>query len=177
MKSISACNFYPLQFIICLYSFFTSTLLVLIIFSYLVSSYTHYLPVLVIFLYLLSSCTSYILVLFIILYLLSVSTIYLLVLVICLAHDWGRALGWLKTSLDKGPVCLYICLSVYLPICISANLPIYLTAYLPIYISAYLSICHRKRTSLSEALPYRCNSYISQVPQKENFSFCDTSHS
>ena len=35
--------------------------------------------------------------------------------------------------------------------------------------------CHRMRNLLSVALLYRGNSYASQVPQKENFSFCDTS--
>ena len=34
-----------------------------------------------------------------------------------------------------------------------------------------------QRTSLSVALPYRGNAYVSQVPQKENFLFYDTSRS
>ena len=34
--------------------------------------------------------------------------------------------------------------------------------------------CHRTRSSLSVALPFKGNSYVSQVPLKENFSFCDT---
>ena len=37
--------------------------------------------------------------------------------------------------------------------------------------------CHGTGSSRSVVLPYRGNSFISQAPQKENFSFCDTSRS
>ena len=34
--------------------------------------------------------------------------------------------------------------------------------------------CHGTKSYISVTLPYRFNSYVSQVSQKEKFSFCDT---
>ena len=34
--------------------------------------------------------------------------------------------------------------------------------------------CHRTKSSFSVTLIYRCNSYVSQVSQKESLHFCDT---
>ena len=33
--------------------------------------------------------------------------------------------------------------------------------------------CHRTKSFLSGTPPYRCNSYVSQVSQKDKFSFCN----
>ena len=35
--------------------------------------------------------------------------------------------------------------------------------------------CNRQKSFLSVTLPYRCNSYVSQVSQKGKIKFCDTS--
>ena len=77
----------------------------------------------------------------------------------------------------KSPIYITVCTSLYRKNRLVLYLKNQITEYLYIEKVEEVSMnekCHRTKSFLFVTLPFRCNSYVSQVSQKEKLSFCKT---